>query len=132
MSMAERRNVAANRPWADSVAYSRAVQIGATIDVGGTTSTDASGAVLFAGDAYGQTRECLRIIGVALNELSASFEDVTRTRVYLTDIDRWREVAEAHGEVFRDICPASTFVEVSRLLHPDLLVEIEATARLPE
>ena len=126
-----RRFVPSNRVWS-SVGYARAVRIGPVIEVAGTGAATPEGAVLHPGDLYAQTREVLRIIADALGELDGTLEDVIRTRVYVTDISRWEEAGLAHGEVFADIQPASAFLEVSKLIHPDMLVEIEATAYLSE
>lgn len=125
-----RQLVEADRPWAAIVGYSRAVRRGPVIEVGGTTATDPDGNVLHAGDLYAQTTHALRIVEGALAELGASVGDVIRTRVFLKDISRWEEAGRAHGEMFRDVKPASSFVEASAFLHPEILVEIEATAVL--
>jgi len=122
-----RTSVPSNRIWS-SVGYSRAVRVGPLIEVSGTAAASPDGAILHPGDLYAQTREILRIITEAIEELGGSIEDVIRTRVFVTDITRWEEAGRAHGEVFGDVVPASAFLEVSRLLHPDMLVEIEATA----
>ena len=108
--------------------YSRAVRVGPLVEVAGTTSVSPEGEVLHPGDAYLQTREALGIITAALAEVGAQPTDVVRTRVFVTDVNLWEEVARAHGEVFADILPASSMVEVARLLVPGLLIEIEATA----
>jgi enamine deaminase RidA (YjgF/YER057c/UK114 family) len=125
-----RESVAANRPWVALVGYSRAVRVGQIIEVGGTTSTDPTGNVLHKNDVYAQTREALRIVEEALIELGASVEDVVRTRIFLKDITCWEEAGRAHGELFSSISPTSTFLEAGAFLHPDILVEIEATAIL--
>lgn len=126
--MTDYRTVDAKRPWASLIAYSRAVRRGNAIEVGGTSATTPEGKVVGPGDAYEQTKYILGEMLNALNELGAAEGDVVRTRAYLTDIDDWEAVGRAHGEVFAGISPASTFVEVSRLLLPDLVVEIEASA----
>lgn len=123
-----RRHVDGARPWAPVVGYSRAVRDGNLIEVAGTSATRKDGTVVAPGDPYGQMREILRVVEAALTELDASLADVIRTRVYLTDIAQWEAVARAHGEAFGEILPASTFVEVSRLMLPELVVEFEATA----
>ena len=124
-----RQLVASNRPW-DPVAYSRAVRVGNLVEVAGTTAVGPDGEVLFPDDMYGQTRECIRVILAALEELGAAADDVIRTRMFLTDIERWDEAGKAHREVFSDIRPASSMVECTRLLDPGYLIEVEATAIL--
>jgi len=126
--MAERRRVSANRPWEAVVGYSRAVRVGNVIEVSGTAAAGPDGTILAPGDVEGQARAALVTIGEALREAGASFEDVVRTRILLTDISRWEEAGRAHGEVFRDIRPANTTLSVSGFVHPEILVEIEVTA----
>jgi enamine deaminase RidA (YjgF/YER057c/UK114 family) len=127
-----RRNISSNSPWEESVGYSRAVRVGNQIEVAGTTAVDDHGAVVGPNDPYLQARYALEKIGRALAEAGAGFENVIRTRMFVTDIARWEEVGRAHGEVFRDIRPAATLVQVASLVRSDLLVEIEATALVPE
>ena len=116
-------------PWEEQVGYSRAVRVGNMVEVAGTTAMD--GAQLVGkGDAYLQTKFILEKIEVVLQQLGASLEDVVRTRMYVTNIDEWEAIGKAHGEFFRTIKPAATMVEVSRLIHPDLKVEIEVSAIL--
>lgn len=127
-----RRNISSGAPWEKTVGYSRAVRIGALIEVAGTTAVDEKGTVVGVDDPYRQAQYALEKIGRALREAGAGFGDVIRTRMFVTDIARWEEVGRAHGEVFGGIRPASTLVQVASLVRPDLLVEIEATAVVPE
>ena len=122
-----RQNVAGNSPWEGQVGYSRAVRVGNTVHVAGTTATMA-GEIVGLGDAYEQTRVALGIVLAALAEAGAGPEHVVRTRLYVTDIRRWQEVGRAHGEVFGQIRPVTSMVEVAALIDPRLLVEIEAEA----
>jgi enamine deaminase RidA (YjgF/YER057c/UK114 family) len=123
-----RQLISANRPWENVVGYSRAVRVGNTIEVSGTAAAGQDGKILSPGDVYGQTRDALRIIGEALAEGGASFQDVVRTRVYLTDASTWQEAGRAHGEVFSEIRPANTTLAVAGFIDPAILVEIEVTA----
>lgn len=115
-------------PWEPKVGYARAVQAGEVVYVSGTTGTDPAGKVLAPGDAYAQSVQAIRNIENALKRLGLGLEHVVRTRIYLTDIDRWQDVAKAHAEFFGEIHPATTMVGVVRLIDPEMLVEIEATA----
>jgi enamine deaminase RidA (YjgF/YER057c/UK114 family) len=123
-----RQKISSGAPWESIVGYSRAVRVGPHVWVAGTTAAGADGSIVGAGDAYAQAAEILRKIGVALAEAGATMNDVVRSRIFVTDIARFDEVARAHGEVFGEIRPAATLVEVSAFVSPEMLVEIEVDA----
>ncbi len=124
----QRTNYSSGAKWEDIVGYSRAVKMGNTVEVTGTVAVDDNNNLVGGNDAYEQTRFIIQKIEKALQRAGASLNDVVRTRMFVTDISRWEEYGKAHGEFFKDIKPCTTMVEVSKLISPEYLIEIEATA----
>jgi enamine deaminase RidA (YjgF/YER057c/UK114 family) len=131
-AMSERQNISSGSKWEPLVGYSRAVRIGNTISVSGTAPAGPDGAVVGAGNVYLQAQHCLKIILAALEQAGAAPKDVIRTRIFTTEIDKWQEIGRAHAEIFADIRPATTMVEVRALVDPLMMVEIEADAIVGE
>lgn len=126
--MQHRQRYSSGAKWEPIVGYSRAVRVGDRVYVTGTTATDENGEIVAVGDAYGQAVQCIKNIERALKAFDYSLDNIVRTRMFVTDISRWEEYGRAHGEFFREIMPATTMVEVSKLIDPAMLIEIEADA----
>ena len=132
MAEFRRSKVQSGAPWEGKVGYSRAMRAGRFVAVSGTAAIDENGELVGEGDMYAQTRQCIDVIAAALERAGGGLSDVVRTRIFVTDIDRWDEAGRAHQEAFGDVMPATTMVEVSRLIDPRMLVELEADAIIGE
>lgn len=128
MAEFKRSKVQSGAPWESAVGYSRAVRVGRFVAVSGSAAIDTNGLLVGEGDMYAQAKQCIEVIGTALEKAGGSLADVVRTRTFVTDIGRWADVGRAHQEAFGDVMPATSMVEVSRLIDPGMLVEIEADA----
>ena len=128
MSEFRRSNLQSGAPWETKVGYSRAVRVGRFIAVSGSAAIDEDGELVGEGDMYAQAKRCIEVIRMALERAGANLSDVVRTRIFVTDIERWDEAGRAHQEAFGDVMPATSMVEVARLIDPRMLVEIEADA----
>ncbi len=126
--MEKRIRVSSGAIWEDKVGYCRAIKIGNVVEVAGTTASNSEGEVIGVGNAYVQTKYIIEKAQIALKELGLDLNNVIRTRMFVTNIDLWEAIGKAHGEFFRDVKPVATMVEVKRLIHPDLLVEMEFSA----
>ena len=127
-----REQVASGAPWETQVGYARAVRLGNVVAVSGTAPVDDEGTVVAPGDAYGQAKRCIEIVERALEQIGGTLDDVIRTRMFVTDIELWSEFGRAHSEAFGSSPPATSMVEVSRLIDPEMLIEIEADAVIPD
>lgn len=123
-----RTNIRSGATWEPIVGYSRAVRVGSSIAISGSASVGPDGEIVGVGEPYRQAQRCIEVIADALTKAGADLKDVVRTRMFVTDIDQWQEIAKAHQEAFGNSPPATSMVEVTRLIHPDMLVEIEADA----
>lgn len=128
MTEFRRSNLHSGAPWEARVGYSRAVRVGRFIAVSGSAAVDDNGQLVGEGDMYAQAKQCIEVIATALERAGGRLSDVVRTRMFVTDIERWEEVGRAHQEAFGEVMPATSMVEVSRLIDPRMLVEIEADA----
>ena len=124
----DRQLISSGAKWESVVGYSRAVRVGSMVHVAGTTAVNSAGEIVGKGDGYLQTKQIFTTIQKALEDAGAQLKDVVRTRMFVTDISQWEAIGRAHGEFFREIRPASTMLEISKLIHPDMLIEIEVDA----